>query len=235
MPVPTLNNILNKVPKPEYKDIMVLKNQDTKDIISEILKSHKLYSAQACEIAEDFRGRSVRQSALNIHRFLQKYSNYRIEDINNQTSKSIYRYVWGTDKEGFLYGDCKHQSLFATAILKCLYPKLPVYFRFTSYKLLDSEPTHVYSLIYDQYGNPFTIDPLQDFNSEKFYFSKIDKKLPSMLSRLSGIGSVHMIAGTNIALLIPLAIPRAAYLGLVSLNVARIGSRVKEAILKNPR
>lgn len=232
MSYPTLNTILNKTPEPLYKDKIILKNQDTKDIITELLKSHKLYYAQACTIANDFKGKDIKQTAKNIHNFLKNYSDYNIEDINEQTSKSIYRYLHDN-----LQGDCKHQSLFTTAVLKCLYPDAPIYFRFTSYKLLDSEPSHVYSVIVDEYGKDISVDPLQEFNTEKFYFSHIDKKLPSMLSRLSGIGqvsTVNAISGVNWVAKVPLAIPRNAYLLLIKLNVARIGSRVREAMIKNP-
>lgn len=230
---PSLNTILNVTPEPIYSDVLLIKNQDTRDIIKELLKAHKLYWEQACNMADQFRGRTVRETAQKIHTFLKRYSNYEIEPVDKQTSKSINRYIHGSTTEPYLLGDCKHQSLFTTAILKCIYPDLPIFFRFTSYKILDSSPSHVYSGIKDESGNIWTIDPLQEFNREKFYISKIDKKVPMALSRLSGISSPMVdysgMGGVNLIKKVSLALPRNAFLLLVRLNPFKIGSKMKQA------
>lgn len=179
---PNYNRILDKLPVPKYSDVKIMKNQSTNDIIRELTSSYYLYSDQGKGIWSEFYDDNPIKTARNIHKFLKRNVKYEIEPEDDQTSKSLSRYL----NDG--YGDCKHYSLAIASILKYM----PMYdkfcFRFVSYDMFNPSVTHVYIVAKTKEGDEIVIDPLQEFNYEKkFYFSK-DKCYPVMsLSRLSGL------------------------------------------------
>ena len=180
---PSYNKVLSKLPIPEYKDVKVMKNQNTNDIIKELTDSYHLYSHQGSNICEDFYSPDPYKTAKKIHSFLKLNLDYEIEPENNQTSKSLARYF----SDG--YGDCKHYSLAIASILKHMPKYDKLCFRFVSYDMFNPSVTHVYVVAKTKDGRTIAIDPLQDFDYEKRYYFKKDKCFPVMaLSRLSGTG-----------------------------------------------
>ena len=249
------NNILQLLPVPKYQDQKIMRNQSTNDIIRELTNSYYLYSDQGKNIFSQFYSDDPIRTAKNIHKFLKDNVEYEIEPENNQTSKSLSRYL----NDGF--GDCKHYSLAIASILKFMPKYDKICFRFVSYDMFNPSVTHVYVVAKTTNGDTITIDPLQDFNYEKkFYFHK-DKcfKTHNMaLSRLSGIrrtpnymhfsktgshcgcgiGShcnCNNAVGASLAKKILAAPARNAFLGLVRLGTfLNIGMKVKGLYENNP-
>jgi len=249
---PSYNRILQLLPIPKYQDQKIMRNQSTNDIIRELTSSYYLYSDQGKNIWKQFHSNDPIKTAKNIHRFLQHNVEYEIEPEDNQTSKSLSRYL----NDGF--GDCKHYSLAIASILKYMPEYDNFCFRFVSYDMFDPSVTHVYVVAKTKDGQTISIDPLQDFNYEKkFYFHK-DKCFKSMaLSRLSGVRrSPNFMnfrsAGTNcgcsgigdcgcngigasLAKRILAAPARNAFLALVRLgSFLNIGVKVKTLFQNNP-
>ena len=251
--LPSYNMILNKLPEPKYIDQKIMRNQSTNDIIRELTSSYYLYSDQGKYIWEDFYNNDPINTARKIHKFLQRNVDYKIEPEDNQTSKSLSRYL----NDGF--GDCKHYSLAIASILKFMPKYDKICFRFVSYDMFNPNVTHVYVIAKTKDGRTISIDPLQDFNYEKKYYFKKDKCFKNMsLSRLSGmrvpprymkftktgthcgcgsgVGSCQCSGvGATFATKILAAPSRNAFLGLVRLGTfLNIGMKVKDLYETDP-
>jgi hypothetical protein len=149
------------------------------DIIHEILTAQKLYADQYQLIASYFKAATARETAKNVWYFLKQQITYTIEADSWQTSKSPA--VFLTDGKG----DCKHYSLFTVGILSAL--GYTCKFRFTSYKLLDKTPQHVYSMLRLESGKWIPVDAvIEGFGVEKPYTFKQDYNIDMSLYRISG-------------------------------------------------
>ena len=227
--MPSYRQVKNLIDPPNFKDNLILKNQNTKDIISEMVKSYNLYSDQGRPLVNIFKSKTAYNTARKIHSFLRNNFKYEIEPDEMQTSKSLNRYIYDR------IGDCKHYSLAIASMMKGNPQFNRIFFRFVSYSPFKSDYHHVYVVAETNEGELIAIDPLQDFNYEKKYYYKLDKELKKSLnlenmslSRLSGVGdcngAIHGLFGKILA-----APSRNAFLLLVKLNPLNIGGRTYDA------
>ena len=167
---------------------MLVRDQQVPDIISAMMSAHKMYAKEYDKISENFFTGDGIQTAKNLFEFLKKNIKYSIESDKNQRIMSPAAIL------SLSKNDCKNFALFIMGNLHSLKRKglinNEIYYRYTSHKLLDEIPHHVFAVIQDKNGNEFFIDPvLSKFNERKTYYHKIDKKPTMPLYSVSGIGA----------------------------------------------
>lgn len=167
------------------------KRQGTTDIIKEIENCHHEYSQEYDKIADQFYRNDPAETAALLWRFLKKNVRYSVEPADRQSVKSPAAILAsGKYKSG---NDCKHYSLFSGGILDALRRRgkdINFVYRFVNYRLLETEPQHVFIVLKDR-GREIWIDPVLDrFNEKKPYVNGIDKKIRSKkmpVYKISGI------------------------------------------------
>lgn len=175
-------------------DIILVDDQDTRDIIHWIIKWHKNFASDYDHISSLFwRGNDI-DTAEYIFDFCIKNIFYCIETKEDQTVKSPAAIIaTGVYKDG--YNDCKHYSLFIAGILDSLKRKgYPIEwtYRFANYDIFETLPQHVFVILFDEHGNETWIDPvLQKFDYKKRYVNAIDKNVDTMLRGISGISTAQ--------------------------------------------
>ena len=158
----------------------LVSEQSTGDIISAITTAHKQYQPEYKKISSFFKGSNNRQTGKKIFDFLKKNVKYQIESGEAQTVKSPSAII----AQG--HGDCKHYSLFSGGVLGAL--GIPFAYRFASYKMLSTEPGHVFTVINPGTENEIWLDPvLPAFDYKKPYTYAKDKKMA--VYSISGIGA----------------------------------------------
>lgn len=172
------SQLIELLPQPEYKKVKIETNQSANDIIKEIKLADEIYRPQYKLIAHLFKSESVTKTAKKVWDFLKTQMRYKIEGDSWQTSKSPSVLL----SQG--YGDCKHFTLFTVGILNAL--GYECVFRFTSYKISDETPQHVYTLVKLENGSFLPVDGvLNEFAKEKSFYHKKDVT-PMALYRISG-------------------------------------------------
>lgn len=240
------------MPAPDFRTRMEKHDALNSDIIQTIHKNYHQAVSQVSEVAGHFKGHDHFDTAGNIWHFLRYKIAYKADPQDHQKVRLPNRFVI----DGI--GDCKSLSLFAASILGAL--GMPVAFRYASYTH-SSIPTHVYVVTKDEDGRDIIIDGVwKHFNAEKEYCHKKDYTM--QVSTLSGIGSkakrlarkqkrqerreerkekreerkkegnFFQRAGKDIKK-VALAPGRAAFLGLVALNVHGFASSLKKVLSKS--
>jgi len=120
---------------------------------------------QAAKIAPKFKGRTQKETAENVWRYLRNEITYQADDVSNQNIKLPFRLM--SDR----VGDCKSFSLFAWAVLTSL--GISTDYVYTSYNY-SSTPSHIYV----ETMNGIVVDGVyQNFNAEKAYTHKRKKRI----------------------------------------------------------
>jgi len=228
------NTLLKFLPPYNGNETMLVRNQDTQDIIKGIIEAHYKYSKDYDKISSFFIGSTPKETARNIWNFLKKNVKYRVEPENKQTIKSPAAII----ATGLTTGsDCKNYSLFIAGIINSLawmkLQKIPFCFRFTSYKYFSEVPEHVFVVLYPGTNHEIWVDPvLNSFDQKKAFTYKIDKTPTNMLVGISGIGAppktffgkllrpVLVVAGSP---------ARTAFLLLVGLNFTGLATNLDKA------
>jgi hypothetical protein len=189
--MPSLSQVIKLLPKPLYSDQLSVKNQNTSDIINQVMNQHIQNRYDSKKIAYLFDGGDIKNTSQNIWNFLKQYVPYHVEPSDKQTTKTLSRMLNDAAKG---YGsDCKHYSGFTASILDALGYKNWC-FRFAGYSKYISVPTHVYVVCNDS-GNMVFVDAvLSYFDVEKPYVLKIDKKIKKDMSlyKLSGVDQIGL-------------------------------------------
>ncbi|NDA63442.1 MAG: hypothetical protein EBX50_15590 [Chitinophagia bacterium] len=165
--------------------------QGTYDIIDEIAKCHREYAGEYDKIADYFSGSTPAETAKKLWTFLKKNVKYSIEPASRQSVKSPAAILASGiySKTG---NDCKHYSLFSGGVLDALRRKgqnIDFVYRFVNYRILETDPQHVFVVLKSR-GREFWIDPvLNSFNERKPYINGIDKKIKSGMPvyKISGV------------------------------------------------
>lgn len=172
--------IMGRLEPFKNKQTMLVAEQSTGDIIDAITEAHRLHAPEYSQISSFFKAPTKRETAKRIFNFLKKNVKYVIEPGNRQTVKSPAA-ILATG-----HGDCKHYALFAGGILQNL--GIPFAYRFSSYRIFDKQPQHVFVVVNPGTSNEIWIDPvLKEFDYKKPYNYSIDKKMA--LYSISGIGA----------------------------------------------
>jgi hypothetical protein len=231
------NFLLNYLPPYKGTVTVIKKHQNTDDIIDGILTAHQKYAGDYSKISSFFLGSTPRQTCKNIWTFLKQNVNYKIESEDRQTIKSPAAIIATGKTTG---SDCKNLSLMCAGILQDLsrkgLQKIPFVFRFSSYKLFNNVPEHVFIVAYPGTQKEIWIDAvLNEFDYKKNYTFKIDKK--PMLVGIAGIGAVKkqtlLKKGAKVVLKVAGAPARTAFLLLVGLNFANLAVKLAAADQKD--
>ncbi len=236
----TGNELLNYLPAYQGKEKILKDQQNTDDIINEILNGHNQYSNQYKNISSFFIGSTPKKTLNNIWNFLKSEVRYKVEPESKQTIKSPAAIIATGRTTG---SDCKNYSLFTAGILnninKNRSQKIPFCFRFTGYKFFDTNPQHVFIVAYPGTDHEIWCDAvLNKFDYKKPYTIKIDKKPKDMLVGISGIGAKpKTFAGKILRPVLKVAASpaRNAFLALVGLNFMGLATKLDKANTKQPK
>jgi len=228
------NTLLKFLPAYNGNENILVRNQDTNDIINGILDAHYKYSKDYDKISSFFIGSTPKQTARNIYNFLKENVKYRVEPENKQTIKSPAAIIATGHTTG---SDCKNYSLFIAGIINSLawmkLQKIPFCFRFSSYKYFSEVPEHVFVVLYPGTNKEIWIDPvLNSFDNKKAFTYKIDKTPKNMLVGISGIGAAPKTFFGKLlrpVLVVAGSPARTAFLLLVGLNFTGLAYKLNKA------
>lgn len=233
------NTLLKFLPPYNGNETMLVRNQDTQDIIKGLIDAHYKYSKDYDKISSFFIESTPKETARNIYNFLKKNVKYRVEPENKQTIKSPAAII----ATGLTTGsDCKNYSLFIAGIINSLawmkLQKIPFCFRFTSYKYFSEVPEHVFVVLYPGTNHEIWVDPvLNSFDQKKAFTYKIDKKPTNMLVGISGIGAAPKTFFGKLlrpVLTVAGSPARTAFLLLVGLNFTGLATNLDRAQVLEP-
>lgn len=169
---------------------VLVQDQDVKDIINGIIKTHEQHKGDYDKICLKFAASSSYQIGYKIWKFLKDNVPYKIEPDHEQTLRSPAAIV--ASLKG---ADCKSYSLWAAGIIDALNRKgykIPWCYRFSSYRIWDKTPQHVFVVMYPNTKNEIWVDAvLPEYNQKKEYNYKIDKK-PMALVQVNGVGKISL-------------------------------------------
>ena len=180
------NAVLQKLaPFTNFKKVLI-DDQNTSDIIQGILDNHDNYQDEYDKISEMFIGDNEVETARNVFNFLKNNVPYYIEPIEKQTLRSPSAIV--CMKQG---ADCKSYASFINGIMNSLNRKgifrVPLAYRFASYRYDTKEPQHVFAVLYPGTKNEVWVDPvLAKFDQRKEPVFIKDKKIKMALIAMSG-------------------------------------------------
>ena len=170
-------HIISSLPEFKGQYTLLTNNQDTDDIIDEILNKHSKTAKDYDLIAAKFwQGNNV-NTAMYLFDFLKKNVAYKIEGTVKQSVKSPAALL----TEG--YGDCKHYASFIVGVfdgLKRQGKANDVVYRFASYTR-DKRPKHVFAVLREG-GKEYFIDPV---------LSSFDKRNP-MYNSKKAVSYTHL-------------------------------------------
>ena len=178
--------VLQKLePFANFKKVLI-EDQNTSDIIQGILDNHNNYEKEYDKISEMFIGDNEVETANNVFKFLKNNVPYYVEPIEKQTLRSPSAII--SIKEG---ADCKSYASFINGIMSSLNRKgifkVPLAYRFASYRYDTKEPQHVFSVLYPSTKNEVWVDPvLNKFDQRKEPVFIKDKKIKMALIAMSG-------------------------------------------------
>lgn len=193
MAVCTVNELLQCLPPYRDQWVTITGKQSVRDIIAEVLASHKEFAPLYDNIALYFDGDTTEDICQNLYDFLKANIKYREEKEEDQTTATPA----GLLTRGF--GDCKHYSTFSAGVLDSINritgKNIKWNYRFASYDPLNKNPHHVFVVVRDG-KDEIWIDPTpgSDHNTPLWY---LDKKVSTMALRRN-------IAGFNVGYLEPL-------------------------------
>jgi hypothetical protein len=180
------NMVLQKLaPFTNFKKVLI-EDQNTGDIIQGILDNHNNYESEYDKISEMFIDDNEVETAKNIFEFLKENVPYYIEPIEKQTLRSPSAII--SIKQG---ADCKSYASFINGIMSSLNRKgifkVPLAYRFASYRYDTREPQHVFAVLYPNTKNEVWVDPvLNKFDQRKEPVFIKDKKIKMALIAMSG-------------------------------------------------
>ena len=180
------NAVLQKLaPFTNFKKVLI-DDQNTSDIVQGILDNHENYQNEYDKISEMFIGDNEVETARNVFDFLKQNVPYYVEPIEKQTLRSPSAIL--SMKQG---ADCKSYASFINGIISSLNRKgifrVPLAYRFASYRYDTKEPQHVFAVLYPGTKNEVWVDPvLAKFDQKKEPVFIKDKKIKMALIAMSG-------------------------------------------------
>ncbi len=186
------NAVLQKLaPFTNFKKVLI-DDQNTSDIVQGILDNHDNYQNEYDKISEMFIGDNEVETARNVFDFLKQNVPYYVEPIEKQTLRSPSAILSAKDSNGKILGaDCKSYSMMVNGIMQSLNRKgifrVPLAYRFASYRYDTKEPQHVFAVLYPGTKNEVWVDPvLAKFDQRKEPVFIKDKKIKMALIAMSG-------------------------------------------------
>lgn len=185
--------LIGLLPPVINQELLIKEDQETGDIIREVVEAHKAFRKDYERIATFFEDKDIRETLENIFFFLKTNIAYQVETEQAQTTKSPGRLL----VEG--HGDCKHYSTFTAGICDAL--GLDWKYRFASYNPFNASPGHVFVIVKDESGEEIWFDAVLEKLDARFpipmfvkdiTFTK--KKNAMALKRLSGLAEDYQAA-----------------------------------------
>lgn len=160
--------------KPKYNTEVIKGTQNAKNIALQVKRAIIDSKEQAEAIAYHFKGKNPTMSCFNVYQFCRNNIKYRKESPNLQTAKTLTRIL--TDKKnGYMYGDCKHYTIFCSSILRAL--GIKTYLRLISQNFYDAEPTHIYCVAVINNKEVIVDGCMKNFDNEAQYKYKYNLKI----------------------------------------------------------
>lgn len=190
---------------------------------SDIIRTIHLYFPKAVEqtreYSQQFKRCNVVDSGRAVWDYLRDEIKYKRDPESSQMIRLPSRFVHDRT------GDCKSFSLFAASVLHNLGYR--VAFRYASYNLLNSTPSHVYVVAKDKQGRQVIVDGVyNEFNDQKKPAHYFDRWMD--VYALSGIGR-RKKKKKRILKKVGLAPARRAFRTLVALNVKGLANKLLRA------
>jgi len=180
--------------------VKVTDYQQTDDIIKELIKGHEKWRKEYDKISTKFWKGNLNDSLKYVFTYLKNNVKYDIEPDTRQSIKSPAA-IFSSGKYSNGKNDCKHySSVFGGLIdswIRKGYTKTNWSYRFANYKLLNTNPHHVFVVVKNKSGEIWCDAVLNYFNQRKPYFNKIDKKPNMALYQISGIGCNNCRCNNN--------------------------------------
>ena len=173
-------------PKPDGKDIIVVKDGSVKDTLREMANVVQKYKDDCRYIAEVLRGRTREESIRNVHSFIWNYIQYKYDEQGKEQLKRP-ALLWEQRHTG---GDCDDMAIFGNCCLDWM--DIPVTFKAAGYDPKTKKLQHVYDVIYNKDGSYYSMDGvIGKAFYEKPYVSKLEYKMSNTLSGLP----IHVLSG----------------------------------------
>ena len=249
-----MDQIFAEIGQPDFKDNLKYSYGINQNIIETINNSFNRSVKETKKIAPYFKGSTIKETCLNIYNFLRNKIKYEKDPDGYQFIKTPRRFL--NDNTG----DCKSFSLFAAGILKNLYPNNDVFLRYASYNNVKI-PSHVYTIIKDKnfiyicdgvYNKALQQKPYKhkiDYKMKIYSLSGFDdpingkgrirkaikKATSSVKNVVKAGGQAVKNVGKGGAKTLALAPVRAAFLGLIKINLKNLARKIKEAAEKDPQ
>lgn len=195
---PGRSMLLQQLPAFQGREELIAKNQGVYDIMKEIGTSHQLFAADYERIAKFFDTGETVTTCNKIFKYCKANIAYKVESEYKQSTRSPAAII------SMASGDCKHYSQLIAGILDAITRttgrRIAWEYRYSSYKILDPIPHHVFVVVkLDE--NEIWIDPvLKVFNEKKLYTHAVSKKVNTMpLVRMSGTGSGNSFGRITLA------------------------------------
>jgi len=192
----SVTQIINVLPDYQGRVRKIRTRQTITDIMQDLLYKHKKNEADCLKICKMFWRGSARDTAKYLFDFCKGNIDYKEEDVDNQSVKSIAGIL--TEAEG----DCKHYSQMIVGICSALqamgYP-ISAKYRFAIYNDKPNDKGvktgHVFAVVLDR-GKEIWVDPvLSTFDQRTPRYIKHFDKTPYMSG--TKVGSVWEITGVN--------------------------------------
>ena len=185
--MPNPKQLLSKLPPVNNKVDVLVDEQDTNDIITELCNTVSLYQYMYDLICASFYVNGEIEGTLqNLWSFVKNNWTYKEDSNKSQNLYAPNVMLTNANKSGFTI-DCKNYSLFIFGILYGLKKKYGLFqplIRFVSFKSTDSNPTHVYVIC-----NGWVLDCCTNgFNEEEtFEYYKDVNPFAMAINRISGV------------------------------------------------
>jgi hypothetical protein len=250
-----MKEIFENIGSPKNQNFLNFNYGSNSDIINSLNKALPQAYKEVKLIAPYFKGRTPQETSYKIWYFLKNKIAYIKDRAGYQFVKLPRRML---DEKS---ADCKSKSLFTAAVLKQIYPEAKIYLRYASYSNINI-PTHVYCVMILN-NKTYLIDSVyKAFNEEKQFNYKNDYEMK--IYTLSGFDEETINgrkerkakrqerretrqekrqqrkedrkSGKKPGALkkVALAAPRAAFLGILALNVKGLATKLNRAISINP-
>ena len=174
---PTATQLIGLLPPYRDEWVMTHPNQGVGDIIHDVLQAHREFSQYYDRIEQLFEYSDIKDTCDALYRFCKKYLKYEEESEETQTTAL---------PTGLLirgHCDCKGYAGFCGGILDAIRRQtgddIDWYYRFTSYRIFDPLPHHVFVVCKDKNGEEIWIDPTPDAEKMSPVW-QVDKKEKSM-------------------------------------------------------
>lgn len=232
--MPSIAEVRNELPEFKNEKTLLVADQGTDDIITEVLKKHRKYETDYDKIYYLFDKGSIESTCRNIWEFLKYNLTYDAEKGKIQSVKG---------PSGILHPgeqiDCKHYSLFAGGVLDAIKQNESKpwdwCYRFVSY---NSKPiaTHVFVVVKDANKKEIWVDPvLATFNQKDAYTFFTDQSPDMALYEINGVGDKgcgQIGAVPAVSMPVDVDKQRAAISFLTMVNFDMFG--IKELLKRNP-